>query len=271
MLKLSIITINLNNASGLRKTIESVINQIFSDFEYIIIDGGSSDGSLDVINEFKDRISYWVSEPDKGIYNAMNKGISIATGEYLQFLNSGDWLYSNETLLDVFKLRRNEDFLYGDIISYFNEKCQVPDVYPDQITAQRLFTTTICHQAIFHKRMLFDNNQYNEKYKVASDWEFLLIKIIFSNCSVYKINQFIVYIESNLNSNRWGNTTKLERDEVLSKLFPPRILYDYSTFQSYTNSSLYPYFQLLEQNPKLRRTIKRIIRLYLIFKTSNIK
>ena len=87
-MKLSIITINLNNAAGLRKTIQSVVNQTYIDFEYIIIDGFSSDGSIEVIKEYADRINYWVSEPDRGIYNAMNKGILKTSGEYIHFLNS---------------------------------------------------------------------------------------------------------------------------------------------------------------------------------------
>ena len=89
-MRLSIITINYNNREGLRKTIESVVNQTYRNFEYIIIDGGSTDGSVEVVKEYADRISYWVSEPDNGIYNAMNKGVLAANGKYIQFLNSGD-------------------------------------------------------------------------------------------------------------------------------------------------------------------------------------
>ena len=88
-MKLSVITINYNNRDGLHKTIASVVNQSWREFEYIVIDGGSTDGSVDVIKSFADRIDYWVSEPDKGIYNAMNKGIDVAQGEYCIFINSG--------------------------------------------------------------------------------------------------------------------------------------------------------------------------------------
>ena len=90
MTKVSVITISYNNAEGLRRTIESVVAQNYSDYEYIIIDGGSTDNSRQIIESYADHISYWVSEPDKGVYNAMNKGIAQATGEYLHFLNSGD-------------------------------------------------------------------------------------------------------------------------------------------------------------------------------------
>ncbi|MDR2910496.1 MAG: glycosyltransferase [Bacteroidales bacterium] len=94
-MKLSIITINLNNVAGLQKTIESVVKQTFTDYEYIVIDGGSTDGSADIIKQHANKITYWVSEPDKGIYNAMNKGIRVAKGEYCLFLNSGDWLINS--------------------------------------------------------------------------------------------------------------------------------------------------------------------------------
>ncbi len=113
MVKLSIITVNLNNSAGLRKTIESIVKQTFKDFEYIIIDGGSTDGSAEVIKEFADKITYWVSEPDKGIYNAMNKGILHAKGEYLLFLNSGDWLADDDLLSKVFCEPRTADIIYG--------------------------------------------------------------------------------------------------------------------------------------------------------------
>ena len=97
-MKYSIITVNYNNKEGLRKTIESVISQTFRDFEYIVIDGGSSDGSAELLKEYSDKITYWVSEPDKGIYNGMNKGIAKATGDYLNFMNSGDCFYDQQVL-----------------------------------------------------------------------------------------------------------------------------------------------------------------------------
>ena len=99
-MKLSIITINLNNCKGLEKTIKSVISQRFTDYEFIVIDGGSDDESLECIKAHRNYIHYWVSEPDKGIYNAMNKGIAQAEGDYCLFLNSGDWLVENEQLWD---------------------------------------------------------------------------------------------------------------------------------------------------------------------------
>ena len=112
-MKLSIITVNLNNKDGLQKTIDSVISQTYKDFEWIIIDGGSTDGSKELIENYSDYVSYWVSEPDKGIYNAMNKGIKQSHGEYLQFLNSGDIFIEDNTLKQVVSQLVNEDIVFG--------------------------------------------------------------------------------------------------------------------------------------------------------------
>lgn len=113
-MKLSIITVNLNDKTGLEKTIKSVISQSFSDFEFIIIDGESTDGSIDIINQYKSKISYWVSEKDSGIYNAMNKGIRQAKGEYLYFLNSGDALHNENVLHHIFNDDPHAPFICGN-------------------------------------------------------------------------------------------------------------------------------------------------------------
>ena len=120
-MKLSVITINYNNRDGLRKTIESVVNQTCRDFEYIIIDGGSTDGSVDVIKQYADRIDYWVSEPDKGIYHAMNKGIAVAHGEYLNFMNSGDCFYESTVVENVLQLK---DMVYITLKNKLKKKLQ---------------------------------------------------------------------------------------------------------------------------------------------------
>ena len=111
--KLSIITVNLNNLEGLKKTYESVVCQTFTDYEWLVIDGGSTDGSREFIEQHQNKFAYWCSEPDKGIYNAMNKGIVRAKGEYLNFMNSGDCFVKKETLAGVFGEERKVDILYG--------------------------------------------------------------------------------------------------------------------------------------------------------------
>ena len=112
-LKLSIITVNLNTLEGLKRTYESIVSQTFKNYESLVIDGGSTDGSKEFIEQHQDKFSYWCSEPDKGIYNAMNKGIVRAKGEYLNFMNSGDCFASENTLTEVFCTPQTADILYG--------------------------------------------------------------------------------------------------------------------------------------------------------------
>jgi len=259
-MKLSIITINRNNATGLRKTIESVVSQTYTDFEYIIIDGASTDDSVDIIKKYEKKISYWISEPDKGIYNAMNKGILKANGEYLQFLNSGDWLADDAVLHNVFSLNRNEDIVYGDIYTDYGNGKLVADIYPNQITGLRLFTTTICHQSIFHKKKLFEKYMYNEENKVVSDWELLIQSIVFDNCSTFKINSFIVCLDG-VGSANWGELLKTEREKVIEKYFPKRIIDDYQYILSIKNSMIFKNLEILSSNPILFKVLKRVLRL----------
>ena len=115
MPKISVITINYNNKEGLEKTIESVVNQSLQDFEYIVIDGNSTDGSQEILEKYTAKISHAVSEPDTGIYNAMNKGIKAATGEYILFLNSGDEFYATQSLEKAAEHLTGEDIIYGNL------------------------------------------------------------------------------------------------------------------------------------------------------------
>ena len=131
-MKYSIITINYNNKEGLERTIQSVLGQISKDYEYIIIDGGSTDGSVDVIRQYADHISYWISEPDKGRYNAMNKGIRQATGDYLNFMNSGDTFHSSSVLEDIAKMNFDEDIITGGF--YDSEKKIKHIIKPQEVT-----------------------------------------------------------------------------------------------------------------------------------------
>ena len=115
--KISIISINYNNKEGLRKTVESVVNQTYKNFEYIVIDGGSTDDSTDILDEYHEKINYIVSEPDSGIYNAMNKGIKVAKGDYLLFLNSGDCLIDQFVIQKVItELNDKISIYYGNLI-----------------------------------------------------------------------------------------------------------------------------------------------------------
>lgn len=174
MPKISIITINYNNADGLRKTIESVKAQNFSDLEYIVIDGGSSDQSVEIIKEYDGYISKWVSEKDNGIYNALNKGIKIATGEYLLFLNSGDHFYNKNVLTNNLEYIDIYDIIVFDIhFSGFGKDYIFK--HPDELHFSFLFEETFAHQSVFIKRNLFKKiGLYDETLKIVSDWKFFI-------------------------------------------------------------------------------------------------
>ena len=171
-MKLSVITINYNNLSGLRKTVDSVMSQTWRGFEWIIIDGGSDDGSKEYIESIaampEANVSYWCSEPDNGVYNAMNKGIVKAKGNYLNFMNSGDMFYGFDTLEKWNNMKLYGDIIYGDWIRRYHDHDEFIKPITDGLCAL-IYYVNICHQAMFIKKeKMFDG--YDEKYKIFSDW-----------------------------------------------------------------------------------------------------
>lgn len=227
-MKLSIITINLNHAGGLKLTVESVIGQTFRDYEYIVIDGGSTDGSVDVIHSHADNITHWVSEPDSGIYNAMNKGLRAAHGEYVFFLNSGDLLCAPTVLDTVFGGDKyNDDFLYGDII---RPDCKAQDRtmrQPEELTVARFFRNGICHQSIFYKRELFNTlGPYNENLTIVADWEFN-VRVLLARHSTRHLPFPVAYYESSGVSATQTDLSAREITAMLSRLLPDAVYRDY--------------------------------------------
>ena len=191
---INVITINLNNKDGLKKTIESVINQTYFDkINYIIIDGGSTDGSVDVIKEYQDKLYYWVSEKDNGIYNAMNKGIEASVSPYLLFLNSGDYLSENNVLEKVFPYLDGTDIVYGNEWKV-NERYKSPyeAKYPDKLDESFFRRTSLPHQSTFIRRELLIQHPYSEEYKIISDWKFFIEA--YRNGCTYKHIPFIVSV-----------------------------------------------------------------------------
>ena len=172
-MKLSIITINYNNICGLKRTADSVIVQTYRDFEWIIIDGGSNDGSKEYIESIvpipEANISYWCSEKDKGIYNAMNKGIAKGKGEYLQFLNSGDILHDKDVLKSIEEELQGDDVIYGDLKFVSKDKNFV-FTYPNKLTTHYLLHRSLGHPSTFIKSCLFDAEGYREDFRIVSDW-----------------------------------------------------------------------------------------------------
>lgn len=263
-MKYSIITINYNNRDGLERTIQSVINQTCQDFEYIIIDGGSTDGSVDVIKKYADRIDYWVSEPDKGIYNAMNKGILQAHGEYLNFMNSGDCFYNYEVLEEVFS-RLDNDLVVGKDF-HFNQqtKRSHQTVFPRRLSMFTFYTSYLPHQSTFFKKDLFANAMYDENYKIVSDWKFYIQKIIDEGCNVSFIDIVVAWREQDGVSSGEMKLVSLEREKVLKEYLPSGIYSDYQTLTKIDRSTLEKLLILCEKpqaNKLLTYLIKIIYRL----------
>jgi glycosyltransferase involved in cell wall biosynthesis len=225
-MKVSVITINYNNAKGLNNTIDSVIWQSYRDYEYIIIDGGSTDGSVDIIQKYADKFSYWVSEKDQGIYNAMNKGVAQASGDYCLFLNSGDVFFDEFVLERVFKSQYTEDIIVGKM--YSNSDGSI--IYPPpsrELSMYFLYTASITHQSSFIRRDLLVKYPYDEKYKISSDWKFYLQTVILNDCSVLFIDENVSIFDTCGVSSNNTHISWSERETILNELFPRRIIMDY--------------------------------------------
>lgn len=246
-MKLSIITVNFNDRFGLLKTIQSVAGQVFKDYEYIVIDGGSSDGSCDIIKEYQNIISYWVSEPDNGIYNAMNKAIDVAKGEYCIFMNAGDTFCDAYTLSNVFATMPAEDIICGNTLMVETRK-----EAPEEITFDYLFSNAICHQSAFIKTSIMVKYKYDEKYKIVSDRKFFIQALILDNCSYKKVPIDIVNYDISGFSAENPVLSRLEYDLVLEELIPYRLRVDYGRR---TKGYLYgdTYYDKLVYEIKLRK------------------
>lgn len=195
-MKLSIITINRNNENGLRKTITSVLNQSWSDFEYIIVDGASTDNSVDVIKNDISSVSeglnsriQFISEADTGVFNAMNKGIVMAKGDYLLFLNSGDFFVDNNVLSNVFCVMRETDILSCSCRVSKNGEQVFITTPPTNYTFGFFYNNSLAHQATFIKKDLFNKfGLYREDLKFMGDWEFFVRTIVIAGASTQNID-----------------------------------------------------------------------------------
>jgi glycosyltransferase involved in cell wall biosynthesis len=230
--KLSIITINYNNLEGLIRTIESVVNQTFQEFEYTVIDGGSIDGSAEYIKSQSEKIDYWISEPDNGIYNAMNKGIVKAKGEFLLFLNSGDVFDNFDVLLNLSKENLTGNIICGNLykVGKKNEKLLIP---PKDISLIYLFEYGLPHPSMLIARSLFEQyGLYREDYSIISDWCFYFnlqhMKVL--NYQKLELNVSKFNTEGISSSENGIKLQKIERDLFFKEIYNEEIimiLYDY--------------------------------------------
>lgn len=198
MIKISIITVNFNNLSGLQKTMQSVLNQTYANWEYIVIDGGSTDGSKDYIQSYQDKLFYWCSEKDGGIYDGMNKGITQATGDYVLFLNSGDYFINEKSLAKLIAYNIKEDLIIcrQKFISSKKKKGSSPKLRESEIDIKFFLSSTFPHQSTLIRRTLFDKiGLYDISYKVSADWVFWVKAVIEYQCTYKFLPFFITYME----------------------------------------------------------------------------
>lgn len=298
-MKLSIITINYNNAEGLRKTLASIASQTFRDFEHIIVDGCSTDESIEIIRQYAGNEALrleddkairqensnadilasspnhlitsspitWISEPDKGIYNAMNKGIEIAfgkrivnsfnrselvedknkgirmaKGEYILFLNSGDTLAETTTLQQMVDCNLSADICYFDAEFTYNGKSHVQRTYPDQLSLRFFLRDSLCHQAILYRLdTLCKVGGYDEQYKLIGDWALNVKAIILNNCSVQHYSLITTYYEiGGLSWTKEGRQRCEEEKRIfLQNNLPIRVYDDFLYWESIENSDWY--------------------------------
>lgn len=233
-MKLSVITVNYNNKAGLQRTIDSVVCQTWRDFEWIVIDGGSTDGSKELLEQYQQHFAYWCSEPDGGVYNAMNKGIARAKGDYLLFLNSGDALYDENVLQTIDDIHSSADIITGQAIRM--DTNELLRQYDKNLLMQ-LYHDTLNHQATFIKRELFKDTCYDESLKIVSDWKFWLEEILWKKASVDVVD--IIVTKQDMTGISSDQKKEYEERECVLQQLMPNVLKD--SLDSFQKIRVSPY------------------------------
>ena len=240
-MKLSIITINYNNAEGLRKTLASVASQTYPNIEHIIVDGASIDGSVDVIKEYENQLNIthstinllWSSELDNGIYDAMNRGICKATGEYVQILNSGDLLAApdvTERMMAALQMKGDGvELLYGNMVKYdYTNNRTLGKSTEVEYSLRQYYTSTMNHDCCYIRRDLFETyGLYDESLKIVSDWKWFLQTIGLGKVKPIYVDVDVTIFDASGISETNLALRNQERRQVLAELMPPAVLVDY--------------------------------------------
>lgn len=226
-MKISIITVCFNAIDTIDKTIESVINQTYSDIEYIIIDGKSTDGTVDIINKYSYINNFkYISEKDKGIYDAMNKGINLVTGDYIYFLNSGDYFCNEYVIEKIVSEVKNDkvDIIYGNIFDVFsNYKKHISYKNIKLSPLNFIRGTSIGHQAIFANKKIFIDNQFDIKYRICADKKWIISSYLKGYRFKYYDVDICLFDKSGVScGDRGGEIVKNETLKILQEAFPVR-------------------------------------------------
>ena len=238
--KISVITINLNNKIGLEKTINSVIFQNYPFLEYLIIDGGSADGSVELIENYSEKIKYWISEKDEGVYFAMNKGIMKSSGDYAIFLNSGDHFSGPSAISTLIKNSSREDLIFGNLRVQDGEKNWIKK-YSFKLNFRYFYFESLPHPACLISKKLFDQlGLYDTALKIASDWKFFLLAITKQKATYKYVDEEISTFYFDGLSSQKSNELKLlqERNSTLKKHFDSYFFF-YDLYLKLTGKSIY--------------------------------
>ncbi len=217
--KVTVVTVVLNDAKHLEQTILSVLNQTYKNIEYIIIDGGSTDGTVEIIKKYETQLAYWVSEKDKGIFYATNKGVDKATGEWINYLNSGDYFFNDTVFEKIFSQPHPKaDLLYGSFIGNFNGRA-VECIAPATVNDRSWKGMPVCHTAVFARTSLMKKFRFDTKFRVSADGEFM-VRCAAAHC-VFERLDLVVFRVGTLgySSANWLKARQ-ENWEIARKYFP---------------------------------------------------
>jgi len=243
----SIITVVYNCEQTIERTILNIISQDFENYEFIIVDGGSNDNTLSILKKYENQITKWVSEPDKGIYDAMNKGVKMANGKWINFMNAGDE-FAIRNFNSLFETMQNEEYgvIYGDVIikkeegSFLLDKARPLD--------EMNYLLNFCHQSSFVRRKILLDNPFSLKYKISSDYDFFL-KIFIKNYKFSYINEPISIFELG------GISTGISK-----KYFKERVLIISDAHQTLYNKFFFTFKFLKTLVPINRAIIKKLLK-----------
>lgn len=236
--KISVVTIVYNDVKHIEGTILSVVGQAYPNLEYIIIDGGSKDGTVDIIKKYSGKLSYWVSEKDNGIYDAMNKGLRVATGDFVWFINSGDQIHEKDTIEKFIGLIDKEtDVVYGETV-LINDSGDILGMRrkkaPENLTWKSFFTgMMVCHQSVLVRREIAPF--YNEQYRLSADFEWVLVSLKKARKIVNTHQILSRYLEEGATTQNHKASLK-ERFDIMKRYFgfvPTALIHVWLAFTSF--------------------------------------
>lgn len=242
--KITVVTVTYNAQEYIEQTIKNILEQDYKNIEYLVIDGGSTDTTVDIIKQYEQNIEYWVSQPDKGIYDAMNKAIDKASGEWIIFMNAGDTFYSNDSIKKFLQDVNTYTELYNGAINFIDSTtCEEKIRFPNGL--EKVWITVPCwHQASFIKTSLMKEYKYSLEYKIAGDHDFYL-KCFKDNKKFQFTNTIIANMVGGGLHQQQAKLAHIESMKIIANYAPNIDLVYKSTF----------YLNLYEKNPFLNNFI----------------